>query len=194
MRRCRKCDQPATANKGPATCEGCRVRSTNYVRPVRLLVCVCGRKYRTKSGNRLCPSCQHERKKHPCSDCGEPCDKRAKRCLKCSAPKAGETNPNWKGGRTVNGLTGYVRVKAPDHPRAKHSGGWYVLEHILIVEERIGRYLLPGENVHHRNGIRDDNRSDNLELWVKSQPAGQRVSDLLEWAYEIIETYDGLES
>ena len=57
------------------------------------------------------------------------------------------------------------------------------------MEESIGRYLLPGESVHHRNGVRDDNRIENLELWVKSQPAGQRVEDLLAWAREIVGRY-----
>lgn len=56
--------------------------------------------------------------------------------------------------------TGYVQVYEPDHPRADR-GGW-VFEHRLVVEARIGRYLEPEENVHHLNGVKDDNRSENL--------------------------------
>jgi len=61
------------------------------------------------------------------------------------------------------------------------------------MEEMLGRYLLPGENVHHRNGVRDDNRRENLELWVTPQPTGIRGVDALPWALEIIARYgDGI--
>lgn len=82
---------------------------------------------------------------------------------------------------------GYVMVRTPGHPRAKRSP--YVFEHILVAEAMLGRYLEPGESVHHRNGVRDDNRPENLEPWTKPQPAGIRASDAVAWAIEILDRY-----
>lgn len=83
-------------------------------------------------------------------------------------------------------------VRAPGHPRG--AGSAYVFEHILVMEEILGRYLLPGESVHHRNGVRDDNRPQNLELWTRPQPTGIRVSDAVAWARHILELYGGLDT
>lgn len=74
----------------------------------------------------------------------------------------GENNPNWKGGRIFN-YAGYILIKNWNHPFCNPNG--YIREHRFIMEKYIGRYLKPTEDVHHINGIKDDNRIENLELF-----------------------------
>lgn len=111
-------------------------------------------------------------------------------CRICNSKKrSGEGNPNWKNG-IINHAKGYIMQYAPEHPRAVNNHGRYVFQHILVMEEKLGRFLLPNENVHHKNGDKGDNRVENLELWVKNQPNGQRVEDLVKWALEILDLYN----
>ena len=104
-------------------------------------------------------------------------------CLVCS--KSGqkrERNGRWLGGRTYH-KRGYLYVRTED--------GQYVFEHRLVMEEMLGRSLLKEESVHHINGVKDDNRPENLELWVRPQPSGIRVEDAVKWAKEILRRYEG---
>ena len=73
----------------------------------------------------------------------------------------GKDSHCWKGGRCVI-RGGYIEIYKPDHPNAMAHK--YIREHRLVMEEKLGRYLEPYEQVHHKNGIKGDNRIENLEL------------------------------
>lgn len=98
----------------------------------------------------------------------------------------------WRGGKSSWNYVdktyknGYAFIKMPEHPRSNNGR---VREHIVVMEEYLGRSLFDHEEVHHLNGIRDDNRIENLELWSKSQPSGTRVEDKVTWAMEILKMY-----
>ena len=76
-----------------------------------------------------------------------------------------------------------ARLTQPDGKKVQ------IAVHRIVMQNHLGRDLLPHENVHHINGVRDDNRLENLELWSSSQPSGQRVQDKIAWAREILATY-----
>lgn len=110
-------------------------------------------------------------------------------CLKKELQRARvrERSFGWKGGRITNS-SGYVMVLDRDNPSSNANG--YVLEHRSVMEEHLGRQLLPTETVHHKNGVKDDNRLENLELWSSNHSDGQRVTDKVKWAKEILRLYE----
>ena len=75
--------------------------------------------------------------------------------------KKGQPAHNWKGGRRRLKI-GYVMINVKGHPRAYRNE---VYEHIIIAEKKLGRYLEPNERVHHINGIKDDNRPENIMVF-----------------------------
>lgn len=100
----------------------------------------------------------------------------------CLRKRYGEDNPLWKGG-TVKTDEGYIVFRGLNGRRR-------VAEHRYVMEQHLGRELFPHENVHHRNGVRDDNKLENLELWSVSQPPGQRVEDKINWCLEFLAQYN----
>jgi hypothetical protein len=155
------------------SCSGTKRYRNNQSQRLWLCRCDCGNET-TVTTNTL------TRSRNPTRSCG---------CLLrefVENQPSGKDSPTWKGG-FVYDESGYKLIRIPDHHRAKSNG--YVREHIVVMEALLGRKLLPKETVHHKNGVKDDNRTENLELWSSSHPPGQRISDLVSWAKEIINTY-----
>ncbi len=97
---------------------------------------------------------------------------RSKRCRNCSNKAA-----SYKTGRHIT-PKGYVLLSGYwFHPNKDCRGR--VFEHVMLMAGWLGRPLIKGETVHHKNGKRADNSRENLELWYRGQPAGQRVEDLI---------------
>jgi hypothetical protein len=120
----------------------------SHGKPVWLCRCECGKEVVV---------CGHELRNGNTKSCG---------CLhkQIMSAMSGKNSPTWKGGRKKNHC-GYILAKADNHPRSDARG--YVLEHILVAERVLGEYLPAGSVIHHINGIKHDNRIENL-WWFSS--------------------------
>lgn len=83
---------------------------------------------------------------------------------------------------------GYRNIYLPNDKYTTRKDG-VVLEHVLVMCRNLGRLLEKHETVHHINGIKDDNRLENLELCSHSHPHGQRIEDKIAWCKEFLEIY-----
>lgn len=145
----------------------------------------CQKSFEPSSNHKDCPSCRYQKTKtvlcHVCQQRYH--STKYGNCISCTnAKKLGYGTGRYK-------KNGYIMVFQKGHPRTQ-SGRNYVFEHILIMEQHLGRHLKPTENVHHKNGVRDDNTIGNLELWIRPQPTGIRAIDAINWAKQILAEYE----
>lgn len=112
-----------------------------------------------------------------CLQCGirEPDGDHASYCRPCRSKRRKEQGERLnkqhqiEHGPRYRNLQGYILVQV---------NGTYEPEHRVVLEQQLGREMRQGESVHHKNGVRDDNRPENLELWVGPIRHGQRAGDL----------------
>lgn len=181
---CLHCQRQYTAGTSKNACYSCYGRLKKYgtITPehfTRKCEC-CGEEYsskwwKQKFCSKICYTKMHSHKTF--------IEYRIANNIDLSIPKKPKA-PNGSGHREPNG---YIYITKMRHPNATKSGRIY--EHTYVMSEHINRPLIKGESVHHKNGIRDDNRIENLELWHKGQPAGQRVEDKINWCKEFLKQY-----
>ena len=164
---------------------------TKCIKPVYKNCVKCGIERKKRTKNRMtCDPCYHREYKTRMSSAVR--EKRLNTARNYHRKKVGIPldTPSLKGphGKGFVNKNGYRILCKKGHPNCLNKHG-ALGEHTFVMSNHIGRPLMKGESVHHKNGIRDDNRIENLELWHRGHPPGQRVDEKLTWCQELLEKY-----
>ena len=155
----------------------CNTCGKNLIISAKNLCSNCYAKQRLKDKIKICKKCKENHNYGYKNFCNK-CYLRRKKRLK-----------NKKNPPTILGVKPEVGCLRKDGYISIQKKGKRLLEHTWIMSENLGRHLFKHETIHHKNGIRWDNRLENLELWSRSQPCGQRVEDKIKWCKEFLEQY-----
>lgn len=178
---CEVCQADLTGTR-KKRCEGCRITS---------VCCDCGKIFKYKLRYKRCTTCNYYYYKEKQPEIHK--QQRKKQAEKYNAKtriKKGlpidHVFPKGPKGLGYLNKKGYLLVtwRDPEDGKIKRK-----YQHHLIMMNMLGRKLESYERVHHKNGIRNDNREENLELWSITQPYGQRVSDMISFCKEYLEKY-----
>lgn len=155
---------------------------------IKSICLICGKEFYYGAKYKYCTSCQYHKYKKDNPEFHKRNRKNAakkyneKLRIKKGLPIDHDFKKAPKGEGYVN-IRGYIKYWKKDPITKKYISKY---EHHIIMSNHLGRDLLPNERVHHKNGVRDDNRIENLELWDIGQPPGQRVEDKIKWYIEFL--------
>lgn len=187
---CRSCSRKIREEKRKGRpCSCCKKTNVLIYNQSTMLCVMCWRKNKISENSSYRQKRTEWQRKYDRKKSGRPLDSPLIR-----APK-GSGHIDKNGYKTIPGYInelGYRVLSDKNHPNASKTGKnkYKVFEHTVVMCAHLGRPLRKGESVHHKNGIRNDNRIENLELWHKGQqPAGQRAEDKIQWAKEFLEEY-----